>query len=167
MFSSGMGEGFTLIEVKSSSEAKEQHIPDVAIQTWVLRQAGLQVNRVEVMHLNKEYRHPGGDAPLFARTDVTAEVDGFLPQVPDLVASLSSMLEGPLPDTPIGLQCFEPYKCVFKRAVLACRPRPYRHPVQQRPQEDRGVHGQGGAQHLGYPGRGPNFRMRPSASSGP
>lgn len=108
------GEGFTLIEVKSSSSAKEQHIPDVAVQTWVLRQAGLQVNRVEVMHLNREYRHPGGDAPLFARTDVTAEVEGFLPQVPELVASLSNVLEGSLPDTPIGLQCFEPYPCVFR-----------------------------------------------------
>ena len=36
--------GFTLIEVKSSSSVKEEHIPDAAIQTWVLRQSGLAID---------------------------------------------------------------------------------------------------------------------------
>src|SRR4051812_22487090 len=31
--------GFTLIEVKSATKSKEEHIPDVAIQTWVARRA--------------------------------------------------------------------------------------------------------------------------------
>jgi hypothetical protein len=54
--------GFSLIEVKSSTSAKPEHIPDAAIQTWVLRQAGVPVESVEIMHLNKEYRHPGQGA---------------------------------------------------------------------------------------------------------
>jgi hypothetical protein len=33
-------DGFTLIEVKSSSKVKTDHIPDAAIQTWVARKRG-------------------------------------------------------------------------------------------------------------------------------
>lgn len=104
--------GWILIEVKSASSAKPEHIPDAAIQTWVLRQTGLPVNRVEIMHLNKEYRHPDqGD--LLVRTDVTEAVEAFLPRVPPLVEELLAALEGPLPEKPIGAHCYEPRDCPF------------------------------------------------------
>ena len=51
-------DGFTLIEVKSSTKVKDEHIPDVAIQVWVARRAGIDVRRAEVMHLNTDFRHP-------------------------------------------------------------------------------------------------------------
>lgn len=106
--------GYTLIEAKSTTALKDEHIPDVAVQTWVLRQSGVPVSRVAVIHLNPNYRHPGDGAPLLATTDATAEVEAFLPNVPALVAELSSRLDGPLPDHPIGLHCFEPRECVFQ-----------------------------------------------------
>ena len=106
--------GYTLIEAKSTTAFKEEHVPDAAIQAWVLRQAGVPVTRIEVIHLNKDYRHPGTGAPLLARTDATADVEAFLPKVPALVADLSSMLAGGPPDHPIGLHCFEPRDCVFQ-----------------------------------------------------
>ena len=108
------GDGFTLIEAKAATSAKDQHTPDAAVQAWVLRGSGLPVHRVEVMHLNKEYRHPGvGD--LLVRTDVTEAVEAFLPQVAGLVAGFSEILEGSLPATPIGVHCFEPRECPFMK----------------------------------------------------
>jgi len=104
--------GWTLIEVKSSSSVKDEHVPDAAIQAWVLRQAGLHITRVEIMHLNPEYRHPG-PAALFVRTEVTSLVEAFLPQVPGLVEELAAALHGPLPDKEIGAHCFEPRDCPF------------------------------------------------------
>jgi predicted RecB family nuclease len=104
--------GWTLIEVKSSNRTKPEHIPDCAVQTWVLRQAGLAITRVELMHLNREYRHPDqGD--LLVREDVTAPVEAFLPEVPPLVEHLKQVLAGPLPEKPIGSHCYEPRKCAF------------------------------------------------------
>ncbi len=104
--------GFTLIEAKSATSVKDDHITDAAIQAWVLAQAGVSVTRVEVMHLNKEYRHPGqGD--LFVRTDITEAVLAFLPSVPGRVAEMARMLEGDNPDQPIGAHCFEPRDCAF------------------------------------------------------
>lgn len=118
--------GWTLIEVKSASSVKDEHIPDAAIQAWVLRQAGLAVSRVEIMHLNKEYRHPDhGD--LFVRADVTALVEAFLPQIPDFVQHLKESLEGPLPERQLGLQCFEPRDCAFQGRCWPDDPNHIRH----------------------------------------
>src|SRR5213595_154992 len=105
-------DGYHLTEVKSSSSLKEEHIPDVAIQARVAAACGVKITAAEVLHLNKEFRHPAsGD--LFARSDVTGAVAAFLAQVPDEVQAQREMLAGPLPDVPVGLHCFEPYKCPF------------------------------------------------------
>src|SRR5439155_24220687 len=88
------------------------HLPDVALQARVAAACGVNITATEVLHLNKEFRHPDtGD--LFAATDVTAPVAAFLPQVPDEIARQRAMLAGPLPDVPIGLHCFEPRECPF------------------------------------------------------
>lgn len=106
------GDGFKLIEVKSSSSVKDEHIPDAAVQVWVLRKAGLEVRSAEIMHLNRDYRHPGV-GPLFIREDVTEQVEAFLPTVPILASEQLAMIAGPLPERAIGLHCFEPRKCAF------------------------------------------------------
>src|SRR6266513_446874 len=74
--------GYTVIEVKASNSRKPEHLPDAAVQVHVLRGAGLQVERAEVMHLNPECRHPDL-SNLFVREDVTALVEGALIGVPD------------------------------------------------------------------------------------
>src|SRR5437879_4652228 len=106
------GDGYRLTEVKSSTSQKDEHVPDVAVQARVAAACGVTITAADVLHLNKEFRHPdSGD--LFARTDVTAPVAAFLPQVSDEIARQREMLAGPLPDVPIGAQCFEPRECPF------------------------------------------------------
>ena len=64
--------GFHLIEVKSSTSQKPEHIPDVAVQLHVLGKAGIDVTQSSVMHLNRDFQHPDlGDR--FSTSDVTAE----------------------------------------------------------------------------------------------
>ncbi|HEY6155923.1 MAG TPA: DUF2779 domain-containing protein [Gemmatimonadales bacterium] len=108
------GNGHHLIEVKASNSQKEEHVPDVAVQAYIAAACGVEINSAEVMHLNKEFRHPDvGD--LFARTDVTEAVAQFLPNVPDELARQKEMLAGPLPDVAIGVHCFEPHECPFMK----------------------------------------------------
>jgi len=105
-------DGFRIIEVKSSSEVKDDHIPDAAVQVHVLRRSGVDVRHAEIMHLNREFHFPDqGD--LFVREDVTELVEAALPGVPGEITAQIAMLEGPLPDVPIGAQCFEPRDCPF------------------------------------------------------
>lgn len=106
------GDGWTLIEVKAANSVKDDHIADAAIQAWVLRASGLDITRVEIMHLDREYRYPD-HGELLARTDVTPEVNEFLPCVADLILDLTATLAGPIPVKPLGLHCCEPRECCF------------------------------------------------------
>ena len=104
--------GWTIVEVKSSTSVKKQYIPDAAIQMQVLRRSGLPVERVEIMHLNRECRFPDlGN--LFVRADVTEEVEAALPEVLWASTAQLRMLEGPLPDVVPGHHCETPYECPF------------------------------------------------------
>jgi hypothetical protein len=62
-----------LAEVKSTTKVKPEHLPDVAVQLHVLRKTGIDVQRAEVMHLNRACRHPNLKK-LFVRQAVTKEV---------------------------------------------------------------------------------------------
>lgn len=104
--------GFNLVEVKSSTSVKEEHIPDVAIQVHILTRNGLTVKRAELMHLNRGCAYPDL-SNLFTRHDVTAEVEGMQRELPALIAGQIRMLAGSLPDVQVGEHCRKPYECPF------------------------------------------------------
>lgn len=106
------GDGWCLIEVKSGSEPKDKYILDAALQTHVARQAGVPVRRVEIMHLNKEYVHPGPN-DLLQRSDVTAEVEALQDSIPAELAAQLALLQGDEPEVAIGQHCREPDECAF------------------------------------------------------
>lgn len=114
-------DGFGLIEVKSSTGAKDEHYPDAAIQVHVLGSAGLDVGRVEIMHLNRACTFPDL-SDLFVRTDVTREVADLLPEIPAQAQEQLSMLEGTLPEVAIGPHCRTPRDCPFMSRCWADLP---------------------------------------------
>ncbi|HET7041365.1 MAG TPA: DUF2779 domain-containing protein [Gemmatimonadales bacterium] len=105
--------GFRLTEVKSTVEVKPEHLPDITVQTWVTRGAGLPVVESHLMHLNRECRAPDL-SNLFARADQTAPVSAELPVIPAEAARLLQVIDGPLPEVPIGDHCDTPFECPFK-----------------------------------------------------
>jgi hypothetical protein len=105
--------GFALIEVKSTTEVRAEHLEDVAVQTLVLRSSGIEVARMEVMHLDSTCVHPDLDR-LFTRIDVTAEVEELLPRLPATLERQIASLDGPLPEVPIGPHCSRPHACPFR-----------------------------------------------------
>lgn len=109
---------FRLIEVKSTTSVKEHHIPDVAVQAHVLRQNGLDLAGIEVMHLNRECAYPDL-SNLFVRSDVTEMAAAVEESVPRWVAQQLEMLQGPVPEVPIGDHCTTPYECPF---ITRCWP---------------------------------------------
>ncbi|HKJ00335.1 MAG TPA: DUF2779 domain-containing protein [bacterium] len=108
---------FDLIEVKSSTRVKPEHLWDVAIQAHVLRGAGLRLGRLGLLHINTAYVYPGGahdPQALFALADVTAEVAPLLPDVPGLLAAMRAPLAATKPPgIAPGTQCATPYDCPF------------------------------------------------------
>jgi hypothetical protein len=119
------GDAWVLTEVKSTTRVKEQHIPDVAIQTHVVTGAGLEIWRSELMHLHRECRYPDLEL-LFSREDVTDEVAELLLRVPGEIEAQLAVINGPIPTVEPGPHCSAPTECPFWKR---CWPDPPEHHV--------------------------------------
>ncbi|BFU96641.1 MAG: conserved protein of unknown function [Nitrospira sp.] len=109
--------GWRLIEVKSSTKVKDLHLSDLAIQSYVLQQAGIRLVGTCLMHINTGYRYRGGDLDLghlFAIEDVSeavtrrrAEVSGLLAVMKERLSALDPPVVEP------DHHCLSPYECPF------------------------------------------------------
>jgi predicted RecB family nuclease len=108
------GDAWNLIEVKATtSVSAAEHIPDITMQAAVLRAAGAKVARYEVMHLNRECRHPDL-SNLFVREDVTELVLAGIDEMDRALAEAARVVA--LPDAPhvtTGEHCSTPHDCPF------------------------------------------------------
>jgi len=110
------GDEWEIIEVKSSTQTKPEHISDAAIQTYVLRGAGVPLASTRLLHLNNQYVRPDGPydlEELFVLEDLTPQVGEYVPRIPALLAEMKAMLMGGCPEVPIGRCCRDPYDCEF------------------------------------------------------
>lgn len=108
------GSSWHLIEVKSSTSYKPaDHLSDAAFQLYVLRQTGVSVTQVSLMHINKTCRYPDL-SQLFTLTDITAEANAHLPQVAADIPLMRRLLNQPdSPDVRVGRHCIKPGACSF------------------------------------------------------
>lgn len=108
-------DGDTLIEVKSSTSVKDEHLWDCAIQTWVGRGAGRPIVRVMLAHVDNQfvYRREGDYRGLLKVEDITAQVDALVPEIPGIAESLKQVATGPIPAITTGDHCTAPYACPF------------------------------------------------------
>jgi len=112
---------WTLVEVKSSTKIKPEHLPDVAVQLYVVRAAGVRIDRAELMFLNRDCRSPDL-SDLFVRENVTGRATQRLWSVESELKELRSVLAGPLPAAEAGRRCSEPHVCPFTCRCCAEQP---------------------------------------------
>jgi len=130
---------FDLVEVKSSTSVKEEYIPDVAIQLYVVEGSGIDVGRAHLLHINKAYVYGGGPydlTQLFLLEDVDDKARSFIESdVPTALARMKEVLraEDP-PEVDVGRRCSDPYRCEFYRH---CREGAPEHHVEELPNASR------------------------------
>lgn len=109
-------DGWHLIEVKSSTKAKIEHLRDLATQVWVARSAGLRIARASIRHLNSEFvlRRAGDYSGLFRDTELLAEIEPLIADRPVVVGSAMTMLCEAEPVCATGRHCKAPYPCDFQ-----------------------------------------------------
>jgi len=107
--------GYRLVEVKASTSVKDYHIPDCAVQAWVIESLGYPLERVELAHIDNSfvYHGDGNYQGLFHNEDVTAEILPLKKKIPDWTKDFQSMLAGDLPDIDVGDHCSDPFECPF------------------------------------------------------
>jgi hypothetical protein len=112
-----------LIEVKSTTELKPEHLEDIAFQLMVLQGAGLKIRKAILSYVNNQVVYPDLDA-FFAEEDLTEAAQQMIPSVAIRVKSLMSVLESKeAPSVLIGRQCSAPYACEFKSECWATVPK--------------------------------------------
>ena len=118
-------EEWDLIEVKSSTQVKDEHIDDIAFQRYVVEGSGLRTRRCEEIFINNEYVRDGeiNPAKLLNQEDVTELVSQQLPLVEGNVKEMHRVLslQKP-PDISIGPHCSKPYSCPLKEKCWAFLP---------------------------------------------
>lgn len=122
------GNGWRLVEVKASTSIKDYHALDCAIQAWVLRGAGVELNSVRLAHVDNRFVYPGDGnyAGLLIEHDLTDEVCELAPEVVELVARAREAATGPEPLVRVGGHCGKPYDCPF---LSHCWPHDTDYPV--------------------------------------
>ena len=124
---------FSLIEVKSSTEKKPEHLWDCAVQAWVARGNGFgeSLDEIILAHVDNGfvYTQEGDYDGLLRQTDVTGDVADLEADVPGIVAELHEVLAGPQPDIATGPHCTKPYDCPFLTHCRASEPLPAEYPI--------------------------------------
>jgi len=103
-----------LIEVKSSSKAKEVHIDDLAFQQHCYQEAGLEIAKAILCLIDTSYVKNGEINPkhLFKLEDVSKHVAEALPDVPGKIEEMLDVIaRADCPQIEVGPHCSSPYGC--------------------------------------------------------
>ena len=108
-----------LREVKSSSKLKRaQHLPDLAVQKWVLDGSGVDVDSAELVHVNGEFVRGSGEidwSTYFRRVELIEELGAEeMEGVAKRIAAMYETLEAKAaPTRQPGSFCKKPHLCKF------------------------------------------------------
>jgi len=107
--------GYRLIEVKSGASVHPHYLADCAVQAWVLAGCGIDVERVELAHIDNSFVYAGdGDyRGLLHFADVTADIADLQKDASKWAKRFKAMLRQDVPDIATGRHCSAPYDCPF------------------------------------------------------
>lgn len=104
---------WSVIEVKSTTKVKDEHLDDVGLQVWIMANAGLPIEKISVMHLNTLCRFPDLHN-LFTEHEVTEELRGRHPGISGRLNEIFKTLRADaVPEVDLGPQCSLPRDCQF------------------------------------------------------
>lgn len=106
-----------LVEAKGSTAVKDEHLPDVAVQRYVLEGSGLKIKKTWLLRVDNTFVKAGPiDAKkFFALEDITGETAAaraFVGQ--DLERFMETLASAEAPEPGIGRHCSTPYDCEFR-----------------------------------------------------
>lgn len=105
---------FYLIEVKSSTEVKEENVDDVAFQKYCYEKAGLKIRKCFIIHINNEYIRKGEIEPekIFVKEDITFEVLEKIERIDEKIKEMLEIIDSKeMPNIKINPSCKDPYEC--------------------------------------------------------
>ena len=106
-----------LLEIKSATSLKEEHLDDVGIQSRVVSRSGLDLASVNLAHVNRDYVFDGGSIDprkFFKIRNLTRRIASLQPKLAFQLRAEFTVLNMPnAPDISPGQQCTNPVRCEF------------------------------------------------------
>ncbi len=124
-----------MVEVKSATSVKDYHHDDAAIQSYVARAAGADLEAIAVAHVDSTWVYPGGGdyRGLIKEEDLTEETIERTTEVAGWVAEAQRVVgENQPPQIGLGRHCHDPFDCPFLAHCRAALPA-VEHPVEWLP----------------------------------
>ncbi len=109
-------EGYASYEVKGSTEVKDTYLQDIALQTYIISNCGVNLTDISLVYINNQYvkNGPIDVHGLFIIESVKDRLSNFHAKIPNQIARLKSVIQqGEAPEVNIGTQCHSPYTCDF------------------------------------------------------
>lgn len=104
---------WSVLEVKSTTKVKDEHLDDVGLQAWIMVNAGLPIEKISILHINSDCRYPNLEN-LFTEVDVTQELRKRHNLIPDKLNTIFNTLKNDeAPTIDIGPHCTSPNECPF------------------------------------------------------
>jgi len=108
--------GWKMVEVKSSTKVKDYHHDDVAVQSHIARQSGVNLKSVSLAHIDNTWIYPGGGDydGLLIEANLSAEAFARGDEVASWVTAAHEVA-GQETEPPIetGDHCYQPFECGF------------------------------------------------------
>jgi CRISPR/Cas system-associated exonuclease Cas4 (RecB family) len=115
-----------MIEVKSSTSQKQEHIADAAVQAFIIRACGVDLSCVKIGHINKEFIYEGFDNydHLLTEVDITNEVNLCQGVVKDWINQFKPIATkgAPEPVVEMGEHCTHPNQCPYQERCATLLP---------------------------------------------
>ena len=108
------GGKWDIVEVKSSTEVKDVHLADLAVQRYCYQGAGIPIRRCYLMHIDSAYVRRGAVEPagLLIAENVTRKLRAFSKGIESRIDEmLATIAVTECPAADIGPQCSDPYEC--------------------------------------------------------
>ena len=106
---------WTMLEAKASTSVKDINISDLAIQSYIVKNSGLDVICNKIIHINKEFIYKGDEnyKDLIVEVDITKEVLAGENEVEYLINKFLPLKNSDCPKKEIGSHCKDPYPCNY------------------------------------------------------
>ena len=122
--------GWELLEAKSSTKVKPEHIPDVSIQSFVVRKClkelGHNLSSIKLIHVNSDFifkKKDDYEGLINDENDITEEVneEEVVNYIQELIPL--SAKNKPAPNIKMGTHCTKPYQCDYQDRCKSLLPK--------------------------------------------
>jgi len=110
-------DAWDLLEVKSSTKLKDEHLYDVAFQKYILDGSGISLRRCFLVHIDPDFVKDGeiDSQDFFEKEDVTVQAEELRPTIERGIEEMLGIIrQKDAPKVPIGPHCSAPYECPLK-----------------------------------------------------